>query len=347
MRAVLVVAAVLVTVVVPPAAAAPNGDQTACETGKGDDAIVACSRLIEIGQKDQGALAAVHYRRGRAYLAMYQRPAAIADFNAAIDLNADFAEAYLARAEANRFNNHDKERLARVLADYTRAIELKPEFFDAYYYRGTLYDWLKDRDLALVDYDRALALKPGDISTLHMRARLHQHLGNYDRALADYDELIRLDSWVNRYLDRGNVYLALGDYDHALADYEEVTRRKPGDPSAHGGRAAVFERKGEFDRALAEINEAIRIAPSAAGFYSERAWTYYRMGRLVEGLADIDQILAAGWAMSAHTYDVRAHLLEALGRPDDAVADFRKALSLDPPKCVRDQIIAGLARLRA
>jgi tetratricopeptide (TPR) repeat protein len=345
MRGVLIAAAAVATVVALPSPGASGGDQALCETAKGDNAIMACTRLIAAGKQEPAALAAIHYRRGRAYLTMYQRPAAVADFDAAIDLRPDFAEAYLARADAVRFSGHDSERLARVLADYSQAIALKSDYVDAYYQRGTFHDWQKHRDLALADYDKALALKPGDVSTLHMRARLHQHVGNYDRALADCNELIRLDSWVNRYLDRGNVYLALGDYDRALADYEEVARRKPGDPSAHEGRAAVFERKGDFAAALAEVNEAIRIAPSVIAFRSARAWIHYRMGRFADGLADIDGIPAAAWA--AHTYNAHGHILEALDRRAEAIADFRKALSLDPPNRIREQIVGALARLGA
>jgi tetratricopeptide (TPR) repeat protein len=345
MRVALIFSAALAAVVALPSRSVSGGDQTLCESAKGDDAVMACTRLIAAGQQEQGALAALHYRRGKAYLTVYQRPAAIADFTTAIDLKPDFAEAYLARADANRFNGHDKARLGRVLADYSQAIALRPDYFDAYYQRGTFYDWQKHRDLALADYDQALALKPGDVSTLHMRARLHRHVGNYDRAFADCDELVRLDSWVNRYLDRGNAYLALGDYNRALADYEEVARRKPGDPSAHEGRAAVFERKGDFASALAETDEAIRIAPSVIAFRSARAWIHYRMGQFADGLADLEETQTAEWA--AQTYNVRGHILAALGRRDQAVADFRKALSLDPSRQVREQVVAGLARLGA
>jgi predicted RNA polymerase sigma factor len=72
---------------------------------------------------------------------------------------------------------------------------------------------------------------------------------------------------------------------------------------------------------------------------------YFRMGRLAEGLAEVDRILAAGWATSAHTYNTRGHILEALGRRGEAVVDLQKALSLDPGKRLRQQIVAALARL--
>ena len=112
-----------------------------------------------------------------------------------------------------------------------------------------------------------------------------------------------------------------------------------------GGRAAAFEGKGEYARALAEYNEAISIAPGIVGLYDGRAWTYYKLGKLQEGLADVDNILSHGWKTAAATYCTRGHILEALGRKQEAIADLRTALSLDPDKRTRDRIDAALARL--
>jgi tetratricopeptide (TPR) repeat protein len=224
---------------------------------------------------------------------------------------------------------------------------LKPDYYQAYHFRGTFKDWQKDYAGALVDYNKALELKPNDIDSLHMRSRLYRQLGEYQKALDDCDALVRLDPWEERLFNRGSAYLAVGDYDRALADFDAYERRRPRTPSVHSGRGAVFEGKGDYERALAEYNEAIRIAPSVVGYYNERAWVYYKLGKLTEGLADVDQILAHGWKTDPYTYSTRGHLLEAMGRKTEAIADLRTALSLDPNKRLRDQIVAALARLGA
>jgi tetratricopeptide (TPR) repeat protein len=338
----LVVAAVSSSTV---AAIAASGDREICESAGVDDAVAACTRLIDDGRAQGTALGQLYYKRGAAYLAKYQRVPGLADIDRAIELKPDLAEAYIARARANGFNNHDKERLRRVLADYTKAIELKPDSYEAFYYRGTFNDWQKSYDAALADYNRALEIKGDDIQTLHMRSRLYQHIGEYERALADCEALVRHDPWEDRLLHRGAAYVAVGDYERALADYDAYERRKPGGPSIHSGRAAAFEAKGDYERALSEYNEAIRIAPNVVGLYSARAWTYYKLGRFTEGLADVDQVLAAGWKSSAYTYSVRGHILEAMGRKAAAITDLATALSLDPGKRTRDRIVAALERL--
>ena len=325
-------------------AQAAEGDRAVCESSGGDDAIAACTRLIEGSRPGTPDLGLLYYLRGVAHLGKYQQAPGLADLDKAIELNTSLAEAYVARAGANRFNNKDKERMQRVLADYTKAIELKPHSFDAHYYRGTFEDWQKDYVGALADYDKALEVKPNDVATLHMRARLYQHLGDYQRALADREALVRLDPWEQRLLDRAGAYLAVGDYDRALADFDAYEKR-PHDPAVLGGRAGAFEGEGDYARALAEYNEAISIAPGIVGLYDGRAWTYYKLGKLQEGLADVDNILSHGWKTAAATYCTRGHILEALGRKQEAIADLRTALAFDPDKRTRDRIDAALGRL--
>ena len=48
----------------------------------------------------------------------------------------------------------------RAIADYDRAIQLKPDYADAYVGRGVAYGEKGDYDRAIADFDRAIQLKP-------------------------------------------------------------------------------------------------------------------------------------------------------------------------------------------
>ena len=61
---------------------------------------------------------------------------AIADYNMAIELKPDYAQAYVNRGNAYR----DKGVIDRAIADYSKAIELKPDYAQAYYNRGGAYN---------------------------------------------------------------------------------------------------------------------------------------------------------------------------------------------------------------
>jgi tetratricopeptide (TPR) repeat protein len=81
---------------------------------------------------------------------------AIADYNRAIELNPNLAEAYnnrgLARSHQQDFNG--------AIADYNRAIELNPNLAEAYNNRGLTRSHQQDFNGAIADYNRAIELNP-------------------------------------------------------------------------------------------------------------------------------------------------------------------------------------------
>ena len=59
-----------------------------------DIVIPACSRIIDAGEASQEDLAVAHYRRGRGYHKEEDLDRAFADYDRAIELNPDLAQAY-------------------------------------------------------------------------------------------------------------------------------------------------------------------------------------------------------------------------------------------------------------
>lgn len=79
---------------------------------------------------------------------------AVQDYNRAIELKPNDAEAYYNRGWA-KYSLGDKQG---AIADYTQAIKLKPDYADAYYYRGDAKYILKDKQGAIADYQKAADL---------------------------------------------------------------------------------------------------------------------------------------------------------------------------------------------
>ena len=100
--------------------------------------------------------------------------AAIRDFDQAIQLRSDWAEAYYERARArlqeceilishkeNTVSHQDVTLLKeQAVNDAAKAVELKPEWAEAYFTLGQAHFGLADYDAALLAYQAALRLKP-------------------------------------------------------------------------------------------------------------------------------------------------------------------------------------------
>jgi tetratricopeptide (TPR) repeat protein len=98
-----------------------------------------------------------YVNRGIIYNRKGDLEAAVADFNAALEINDGIAEAYL-----NRGNSYFlAARYDDALADYEQSLLLeisKP--WAAWYNIGLVYDAKKDADKARAAYQKALALNP-------------------------------------------------------------------------------------------------------------------------------------------------------------------------------------------
>ena len=85
----------------------------------------------------------------------------------------------------------------------------------------------------------------------------------------------------------------------------------------------------DYGKAIAEYNKAIEIDPKSAEAYNARAWAYFKSGQSAEGLPDAEKSLELR-PDNPFFLNTRGQILEALGRREDAIADFQRALSKDP-----------------
>src|ERR1700752_3441506 len=87
--------------------------------------------------------------RGSAFGRAGRYSEAMADFDKAIELDANFARAYFNRALIHRRNGATD----RALADYNSAVRADPRYAPAYVGRGNMYRQNGQLDLALADYN--------------------------------------------------------------------------------------------------------------------------------------------------------------------------------------------------
>jgi tetratricopeptide (TPR) repeat protein len=170
------------------AGAARADDLTTCRRAPADDAIAACSRLIAasgLGERDR---ARAFYNRANAYGTRGDRARSMADFDAAIGLDPDFAPALNDRGYAALIQGD----LDRAIADFDAALRIDPGFANSYAHRGTAYLGKGDVDRAIADLDRAVRLNPRYAHGFSLRGDYHLKRGNYRNAKADYEAALAL-----------------------------------------------------------------------------------------------------------------------------------------------------------
>ena len=122
------------------------------------DAIADLTKALELMGSAAAATerARLYGNRGLAYLNLQRYEAAVADFDAAIDLDPKLAFAY-----ANRGISYLRgKNLDAALRDATHAIELRPNYEFALLLRGFAYTEKKQFPNAVSDFVKALAITP-------------------------------------------------------------------------------------------------------------------------------------------------------------------------------------------
>ena len=158
-----------------------------------------------------------------------QYATAIADFDMAIRLKPNYAEAYYARGnmkfKALSPTERDPKQYLAIIADFDNVIRLKPDDAIAYYDRGNTKMKLGQHAAAIADFDNVIRLKPDDATAYHVRGNAKVELEQYTAAIVDYDTAIRLKpDYAEAYDDRGHAKMLTGKTFAAIADAYKASR---------------------------------------------------------------------------------------------------------------------------
>ena len=151
-----------------------------------------------------------------------------------------------------------------AISDYDKAIRLKPDYANAYYWRGHAKADLKQYTAAIADYTQAIRLDPDDANTYISRGHAKADLKQYTAAIADYDMAIRLDpADAYAYYKRGVAKADLKQYTAAIADYDTAIRLDPADANAYFFRGVAKALLGRTWEAKQDLWTAWELAVQA------------------------------------------------------------------------------------
>jgi tetratricopeptide (TPR) repeat protein len=195
-----------------------------CQSQESDQALKACTQIIDAKTEPGARLAQAYNTRALAHQSMDQPDAAIADFSQGIQLLKDAGKSgwelafiYFMRANTHR----GKGDLDQAIADHSEAIRLAPGWDKSYNDRGAIYFQKGDFARALDDISKVISFRPDSprvADSYALRAMLLRRMGEPAGGLVDADRSIELDprSAMALYI-RAKIYEALGRNEEAAA----------------------------------------------------------------------------------------------------------------------------------
>ena len=307
------------------------------------------------------ANAEVHTAVGRLFTSMEKYPQAKAAYEKAIQLD---PQVVLARLDlADLYASVEKNPKAAI-AEYRKAIEIKPDLASARMGLGMTLLASGDTQGAILELQEAVKRSQEDAAAWHLLGRVYASDKRYPYAIKALSQSLKLQpDTLAVVLDRGDVYNEMGEDALAAADYALASRLNPKDPISRVKLGMVMQRLGETAKAESAYRDALRLKPDISIACNNLAMISLRKGgNLDEALALSKRAVAAspevpqfhdtlGWIYRARGERSKAveslqqatklpppqaeiwyHLgiaLEESGRPQDAIAAYRKALGID------------------
>jgi len=231
---------------------------------------------------------------------------AIEEFNQALQLNPDFAEAYSYRARIRQ----KKGDYLGAAQDYSQVLRISPSNAEAYCHRGLIRAELGDRWGATQDYNQALQIDSNHIKTYLNRSLMRVELEDYQGAITDCDAVLKINPNLPKaYLNRGLARFELDDYQNAMDDFNQALQINPNLAEAYLNRGASKVALGEYQAAIADFNQAIHLNPDYAQAYLNRGYTRLQLGDNWGSIEDFDEAMRLDPAAAKAFFNQMSHTL--------------------------------------
>jgi Tfp pilus assembly protein PilF len=220
----------------------------------------------------------------------------------------------------------DSETLWRHTVDVTH---------DNYIAQNNLAGALQERgqlDEAIVHYREAVEMKP-DI------AQVQSNLGNalvqqgkVEEAIVHLQKALQIDpAYAEAYNYMGNGLMKKGQAAEAMGYYQKAVELNTSYADAQNNLGAAFLRNGQVEQALAHYKQAVAMKPGSAEMQFNLGNALARKGMWADAIACYQAALSAGPdpVKAARVRNNLGGALERIGKPDEALEQFIKAVQLN------------------
>jgi tetratricopeptide (TPR) repeat protein len=226
----------------------------------------------------------------------------IADFDKAIEIDPEFAEAYYSRGMAKNFLQHrankiyDFNQSAKIksetetaaqtdgfikeeyiknclgaIADFDKAIEIDPDFDEAYYCRGIARNYLRYQADKIADTKKSKATE-SENRDYDSDCTIYDPFKNYIGAITDFDMAIKINPLhAKAYYCRGLVKNYFQDHLEEIVNFTSNIIIQAGytEPIRSKEQVMNFRMK-NYTGAISDFDKAIEINPKFAKAYYHR-----------------------------------------------------------------------------
>jgi tetratricopeptide (TPR) repeat protein len=177
--------------------------------------------------------------------------------------------------------------LKGAAASFEEAISIAPDFVEAVESQGEVLDMIGQSDLAVAKYDAVRRVRLKARESAPDRTFVLRRAGRFPGEIAAYTSVLKsMQRRVLPFIARGNALLAAGRPEPALIDYDSALLLKPGLPEVIALKGEAFSIMRNYEAAVEAFSTALKSRAQDPDILSGRAIALMALGRLDEADAD-------------------------------------------------------------
>lgn len=203
-----------------------------------------------------------------------------------------------------------------------------------------------DMGAAIEAYKQSLSFDPANKFAYYYLAMAYTQTGNDEAAIMQFKNALNHDyNFIDCRNSYGELLMRTGEREYAQKQFVECIKINPKYPNAYYHLGQIFQQKGNLKDAIEAYETATRLKPDYYEAQRDLGLAIYERAEATDISQAMDKLLVAARLMPDNPM-IHYHLgniYSADGKLDEAEAEFRKALMIDP------QLAAAhweLARLR-
>ena len=196
------------------------------------------------------------------------------------------------------------------------------------------YDGIRARRMHRMDYARkcfeeAIKLQD-DFETYAQLVQLLFETGDFQAALEPLDHMAKAEPHIaETFISLATVHFMLENYQEMADNAQLAIDKAPDNVQAYYLKGKAMQGLAQEDEAVNLFTKAIDLQNDFAEALLLRGQIYLRQAKLTEALADAEAVIASGKEVESGLL-LRGSVKEVENQPEDAEADYRQVLELDP-----------------
>ena len=196
------------------------------------------------------------------------------------------------------------------------------------------YDGIRARRLHRMDYarkclEKAIKLQD-DFETYAQLVQLLVETGDFQAALEPLEHMAKAEPHIaETFISLATVHFMLENYQEMADNAQLAIDRAPENMQAYYLKGKAMQGLSKDDEAVQLFTKAIELQGDFAEALLLRGQIYLRQAKLADAMADAEAAIASGKEVESGLL-LRGSVKEVENKPEEAEADYRQVLELDP-----------------